>query len=52
MRRAAYSGHNHSEFVVRHLGFTPGAKLKREHERTASQRRVDFNQGVDARILC
>ena len=37
---------------IRDLGFTPGAKLKREHERTASQRRVDFNQGVDARILC
>ncbi|NDW05874.1 radical SAM protein [Jiella pacifica] len=36
---------------IRDLGFTPGAKLKRDHERTASLRRVDFNQGVDARIL-
>jgi len=37
---------------IRDLGFTPGAKLRRDHERTASLRRVDFNQGVDARILC
>ena len=37
---------------IRDLGFTPGAKLKRSHERLASLRRVDFNQGVDARILC
>jgi len=37
---------------IRDLGFVPGAKLKRPHERTASARRVDFNQGVDARILC
>jgi hypothetical protein len=37
---------------IRDLGFTPGAKLKRKGERVASQRRVDFNQGVDARILC
>lgn len=36
---------------IRDLGFTPGAKLRREGERVASQRRVDFNQGVDARIL-
>jgi hypothetical protein len=35
---------------IRDLGFTPGAKLKRGH--LAVQRRVDFNQGVDARILC
>lgn len=35
---------------IRDLGFTPGAKLKRG--RIAVQRRVDFNQGVDARILC
>lgn len=35
---------------IRDLGFTPGAKLRRG--RTAVQRRVDFNQGVDARILC
>jgi hypothetical protein len=37
---------------IRDLGFTPGAKLKRSGERVPSQRRVDFNQGVDARILC
>jgi hypothetical protein len=37
---------------IRDLGFLPGAKLKREGERVASIRRVDFNQGVDARILC
>jgi hypothetical protein len=37
---------------IRDLGFVHGAKLKRKHERTPSQRRVDFNQGVDARILC
>jgi len=35
---------------IRDLGFTPGAMLKRG--RTPVQRRVDFNQGVDARILC
>jgi hypothetical protein len=37
---------------IRDLGFTPGVKLRRPGERVASQRRVDFNQGVDARILC
>jgi hypothetical protein len=37
---------------IRDLGFTPGAKLKRPGERVPAQRRVDFNQGVDARILC
>jgi hypothetical protein len=37
---------------IRDLGFTPGAKLKRSGERVPAQRRVDFNQGVDARILC
>ena len=37
---------------IRDLGFTPGAKLLRKGARTAVQRRVDFNQGVDARILC
>jgi hypothetical protein len=37
---------------IRDLGFTPGVKLRREHERVPVQRRVDFNQGVDARILC
>jgi hypothetical protein len=35
---------------IRDLGFIPGAKLKRG--RTPVLRRVDFNQGVDARILC
>ncbi len=35
---------------IRDLGFTPGAKLTRG--RVPIQRRVDFNQGVDARILC
>jgi hypothetical protein len=35
---------------IRDLGFTPGAKLPRG--RVSVQRRVDFNQGVDARILC
>ena len=37
---------------IRDLGFVPGAKVRRANERVASQRRVDFNQGVDARILC
>lgn len=37
---------------IRDLGFTPGAKLLREGSRVPVQRRVDFNQGVDARILC
>jgi hypothetical protein len=37
---------------IRDLGFTKGAKIQRPQERVASQRRVDFNQGVDARILC
>lgn len=36
---------------IRDLGFIPGSRLRREGERVASQRRVDFNQGVDARIL-
>ena len=36
---------------IRDLGFEAGAKLRRPGERVASQRRVDFNQGVDARIL-
>lgn len=35
---------------IRDLGFVPGAKLARG--RIPVQRRVDFNQGVDARILC
>lgn len=37
---------------IRDLGFHAGATLKRPGERVASKRRVDFNQGVDARILC
>lgn len=37
---------------IRDLGFTPGAKLQREGMRVPVLRRVDFNQGVDARILC
>jgi hypothetical protein len=35
---------------IRDLGFERGAKLERG--RTGVLRRVDFNQGVDARILC
>lgn len=35
---------------IRDLGFINGAKLPRG--RGSIQRRVDFNQGVDARILC
>ena len=35
---------------IRDLGFTPGAKLTRDGNRSV-KRRVDFNQGVDARIL-
>ena len=35
---------------IRDLGFTPGAKLTRNGNRPV-KRRVDFNQGVDARIL-
>jgi hypothetical protein len=37
---------------IRDLGFTPGAKLLRPGTRIPVLRRVDFNQGVDARILC
>jgi hypothetical protein len=37
---------------IRDLGFVPGAKLQRPGSRAPAQRRVDFNQGVDARILC
>jgi hypothetical protein len=37
---------------IRDLGFTPGARLLRPGARAPVQRRVDFNQGVDARILC
>lgn len=35
---------------IRDLGFTPGAKVERTGS-PAVKRRVDFNQGVDARIL-
>ena len=35
---------------IRDLGFTAGAKLSRDGKRPV-KRRVDFNQGVDARIL-
>ncbi len=35
---------------IRDLGFTPDATIKRG--RAQVKRRVDFNQGVDARILC
>ena len=35
---------------IRDLGFIPGAKLQRPGNRPVA-RRVDFNQGVDARIL-
>ena len=37
---------------IRDLGFHRGAKLQRPGQRVAVSRRVDFNQGVDARILC
>lgn len=35
---------------IRDLGFTRGAKIARDG--SSMRRRVDFNQGVDARILC
>ena len=35
---------------IRELGFTPDSKMKRNGR--TYKRRVDFNQGVDARILC
>ena len=35
---------------IRDLGFVKGAKISRNGH--SSTRRVDFNQGVDARILC
>ena len=37
---------------IRDLGFTRGAMMRRPGTRAPVQRRVDFNQGVDARILC
>ena len=36
---------------IRDLGFTPGATIERPGEGSVGRRRVDFNQGVDARIL-
>lgn len=43
---------NYKEIIaeIRDLGFIPGAKLSRPGKPSV-QRRVDFNQGVDARIL-
>ena len=35
---------------IRDLGFVPGAKLSRKGRQQI--RRVDFNQGVDSRLLC
>jgi len=44
---------NYKEIIAEivDLGFVPGAKLHRKGKPPV-QRRVDFNQGVDARILC
>lgn len=46
---SAASNFNEVVAEIRDLGFTPGARLKRNG--TVSKRRVDFNQGVDARLL-
>lgn len=45
------ASHRFREIIaeIRDLGFVPGAKLARGR---GVLRRVDFNQGVDARILC
>jgi len=48
---AASSSYKNIIAEIRDLGFVRGAKLARPG-RLAVQRRVDFNQGVDARILC
>lgn len=48
---AASSSYKNIIAEIRDLGFIRGAKLTRTG-RPAVQRRVDFNQGVDARILC
>ena len=37
---------------IRDLGFSADAKFQRDGMRVPVKRRVDFNQGVDARILC
>src|SRR6202007_3259211 len=37
---------------IRDLGFIPGAKILRPGARLPVQRRVDFHQGADARLLC
>ena len=48
---ARYAGFEvHRALILTLMGFTLGAKLQRG--RSGVQRRVDFNQGVDARILC
>lgn len=43
---------NFNEIIaeIKDLGFVPGAKLKRNGQ--SYKRRVDFNQGVDSRLLC
>jgi len=46
-RRSAERAH-----PTRDLGFVRDAKIRRLQERVPVQRRVDFNQGVDAPILC
>src|SRR6202012_2866562 len=48
------ASHKFKEIIaeIRDLGFVPNAKFRRPGDRVAVQRRVDFNQGVDARILC
>lgn len=48
---AASSNYKNIIAEIRSLGFVPGAKLTRLGK-VPVQRRVDFNQGVDARILC
>ena len=43
---------NFNEIIaeIKDLGFVPGARLRRNG--SAYKRRVDFNQGVDSRLLC
>ena len=47
------ASHNFREIVaeIQNLGFSKGAELELGNGRSL-KRRVDFNQGVDARILC